>query len=235
MKACIDEAILAKYPALRIGVVVARGITNAPSRGDLQLRKQSEAADFRDKYSSEDLAGHPNIIAWRETYRSFGAKPKKYRPTAEALLRRILKEEEMPTVNVAVDAYLLAELHFFLPIVGYDLDATRGDITLRISRGGEPFVPLGKSAAEETTNEGEVVYADSERVLTRRWNYRDADATKITASSRNIVLMTEGALPEVTTEDVRGCADAIAENILLYCSGEVQVKWLDSSVPVVEL
>ena len=59
MKACIDEAILAKYPALRIGVVVARGITNAPSRGDLQLRKQSEAADFRDKYSSEDLAGHP--------------------------------------------------------------------------------------------------------------------------------------------------------------------------------
>lgn len=235
MKAIIDKPILEKYPDLRIGVIVGRGINNSSSRGDLQLRKQTEAEDFRSRCSMEDLSSHPNIIAWRETYRSFGAKPKKYRPTAEALLRRILKGEEIPTINMAVDAYLLAELHCMLPVGGYDLDTISGNIVLRISSGGEPFTPLGYSTPEEETKEGEIVYADSERVLTRRWNYRDADPTKITAQSRNIILMTEGAFAQVPTEDVKRSAEMIAANLREFCGGTICTGYMDHSISELEL
>jgi DNA/RNA-binding domain of Phe-tRNA-synthetase-like protein len=220
MDLLIDDPVLVLFPDLVIGIVVAEGITNSPAVPDLEQLKRDASACLRTAFTPETLQIHPNIVAWRETYRRFGVKPKEHRPTAEALLRRLLKGGEIPTISAVVDSYLVVETEYLLPIGGYDLDKVSGDVSLVRSPGGEPFVPIG-SPRGEVTDAGEIVYRDAARVLTRRWNYRDADATKITEDSRNVALFVEAALREVPTSDVEESVARMAEYVGRFCGGSI--------------
>lgn len=168
----------------------------------------------------------PHIAAWKDVYRTFGANPNKFRPSAEALLRRVVRGDQLPAINKAVDAYNLIELHTLLPAGGYDLSAIRGDIHLRRSPGGEAFSGIGAAEAEKT-DPGEVVYADDERILTRRWNYRDCHEARIVESSADIALFVEAPVASITTDEVRQMADRIAERVRRACGGTTRVGLLD--------
>ncbi|HEU5227043.1 MAG TPA: phenylalanine--tRNA ligase beta subunit-related protein [Ktedonobacteraceae bacterium] len=228
MRLVIDKDIITLFPDLRIGVVTGRGIQNGSANEEVERIKQSAAAGVRQNLSTEALSQHPSILAWREAYRCFGAKPKDHRPTAEALLRRILRGEGIPTISRAVDLYLAVEAEFYLPIGGYDLDKVDGDIALRRSAGDESFIPIGAAAAEETTTSGEVVYADARKVLTRRWNYRDCDAAKVTADSQNIALFCEAPFPEIPTDQLRKCTDRLADYLQRFCGGSISVHFIEA-------
>jgi len=224
----IDQELICRYPALRIGVVVGRGIQNAREHPELTALKAGLERRFAAQHRPEDVNNHPYILAWRETYRSFGAKPKDHRPTAEALLRRIVRGEPAPLINVAVNCYLLAELEHFLPVGGYDLSHIAGSIQLRFSPGGEPFLPLG-GRESEVTQPGEVVYADRDKVLTRRWNYKDSDLAKITEDSTDIVLFCEAAELSIPTSAVESSAKTIADHLAHFCGGDVRYFLADAS------
>jgi DNA/RNA-binding domain of Phe-tRNA-synthetase-like protein len=228
MKLVIEQNILAMFPALRIGIVTGWGLDNLGSSEAVEGVKRSATAALRQHFSTEDLSEHPYILAWRETYRRFGTKPKDHRPTAEALLRRILRDEPIPTISKAVDLYLAVEAEFYLPIGGYDLDKIDGNIVLRLSSGGEPFTPLGSLKAEETTYAGEVIYADSSKVLTRRWNYRDCDAAKITQESKNIALFCEATLPEIPTDHLMQCTERLADYLRRFCGGAISAHFVEA-------
>ncbi len=234
MKLVIEQDIVAMFPALRIGIVTGRGLDNVGSSEAVEAVKRLAAAALRQSLSAEGLSQHPYLLAWRETYRRFGTKPKDHRPTAEALLRRILREEAIPTISKVVDLYLAVEAEFYLPIGGYDVDKVEGDIVLRLSPGNEPFTPIGAAKAEETTYAGEVIYADSSKVLTRRWNYRDCDAAKVTAASKNIALFCEAPLPEIPTDHLMQCTDRLADYLRRFCGGAISSHFVDAQAQQVQ-
>lgn len=178
------------YPDLVIGIVHATGIDNSQQPDALRGEILTRAEALRATHSTDKLSEVPQIAIWREAYRSFGTKPKDARPTAEALLRRVLQGSEPPRISACVDAYLATELRYMLPIGGYDLGTIDGAIRLTRAAGDESFHPLGTTAVE-TCKPGEVIYRDRARVLTRRWNYRDCDECKITPASTEIALFTE--------------------------------------------
>jgi DNA/RNA-binding domain of Phe-tRNA-synthetase-like protein len=180
-----------RYPGAHVGVLTARDIEVTHSDPGLERMKIEALSAAEEKLSSAPATRHPFIASWREMYRSFGTKPGDYRPSAEALVRRALKTGGLPTINTAVDAYNAVSVRHLIPMGGFDLDRVAGDIRLRFSPGGEEFTPLG-SDKTELTYVGEVVYADDERILTRRWNYRDCDETKITMGTGNAVLFADG-------------------------------------------
>jgi len=217
----ISDEVAKSYPDLRIGIIVAKIAANAQGNDELEAMKRSVETKIRENYSSQTLVNHPYVAAWRETYRSIGVKAKKYNPTCEALIRRILEGEPIPRINAVVDSYLLVEAETFLPCGGYDLDRIQGDITLRYSPGNEPFVPLGGGTHEET-NTGEVVYADSKTILTRKWNFRDADSTKITLDSKNIALFSEAASPQIPTDAVSVFIERLESLLQKFCGGEIR-------------
>src|SRR5262249_12732567 len=157
---------------------------------ELDAEKRSAARRLAAEHTNESLGRLPEIEAWRAAYRAFGGKPKDHRPTAQAFLRRPAQGEGFPTTSQVVDAHLLVEPRFFLPVGGYDLATITGDIELRRSPGDEGFNPIG-GREPEYTRPGEIVYADRVRVLTRKWNYRDCDACKVTPESADIALFTE--------------------------------------------
>jgi DNA/RNA-binding domain of Phe-tRNA-synthetase-like protein len=219
MKLIIAREIFDKWPDLRIGIVVAKGVRNDEKHADLEELKRIIELDIRKKYTSETLVDQEFIRSWRETYRSFGVKPKKYNPTCEALIRRILQGDRMPNINTAVDSYLLAEAEWLLPCGGYDLEKISGDIHLRFSMGREKFYPLGKSEAEET-NSGEVVYNDCSRILTRKWNWRDCDFAKITTRTKDLGLFAEAARAEIPSQALVSFCERIATLLGRFCKGQ---------------
>jgi len=181
-----------RYPGAHIGVLAGRGLRNPAADPRVEEAKRDAVVTLRDRMGGSPLSSHPQIASWRDTYRSFGTKAGDYRPSAEALAKRVLKDGALPRINAAVDAYNAVSIRHLVPMGGFDLDRVRDDIRLRLSGGGEAFTPLGP-AAQERTYPGEVVYADDERVLTRRWNHRDCEETKITEATVNVALFADGS------------------------------------------
>ncbi|MBA7712617.1 hypothetical protein ES703_121600 [subsurface metagenome] len=89
-----------------------------------------------------------------------------------------------------------------LPIGVYDLDKIYNNIYLRKSPGDEIFILIGKSDFEYAES-NEIVYSDDKNVLTRKWNYRDSDITKITKNTKNFILFIEASTNQIEDKDLR--------------------------------
>jgi DNA/RNA-binding domain of Phe-tRNA-synthetase-like protein len=133
----------------------------------------------------------PHIAAWHGAYRAFGTNPRRERPSVDALRRRLARGGRLPRINAAVDCYNLVSVSHGVPAGAFDLDAVDGDITVRFATGNEQFTPLGEPGTTERPRPGEVIYTDATSVLTRHWNHRDADRTKVTPASSHIVFLLE--------------------------------------------
>ena len=189
----LDQAVVRDYPDVTIALVVARGVAGAaswPAAERALTDLETAAADG----SWTPLTEHdPPIAVWHTIYRRFGTNPRRLRPSVDALGRRLTRTGRLPRVNAAVDAYNAVSVGHGLPAGAFDLDAVHGDIHLRPARAGDVFTPLGQPATTEQPRPGEIVYADDVSVLTRHWNHHDAERTKVTAASRTVLFLLEGA------------------------------------------
>ena len=228
MNLIISEEIARRYPDLRVGIVVADRIDNREPEAALEELRRQSCIKTRQRFTVENLADHPHIQAWRDTYRTFGANPKRTVPTVEALMRRVVGGKDLPSISKAVDLYLIAELDHVMPVGGYDLTCVSGDIQLKASSGNEAFVPIGGNASQpELTKVGEIVYDDSTRVLTRMWNYRDCDFAKITEASTMVALFAEAPLSTIPTSEIEALVNSISSLIARFCGGAVRTQIAD--------
>lgn len=225
--------VIEDYPDIHIGVVVVKGLDNTKEFAPLrQLQKDAiKAAD--EQIGVQPPTKHPHISSWRQMYKSFGTKAGDYHPSAEALIRRSIKSGELPRINTAVDIYNIVSVKHIIPMGGFDLDTIKGTIMLRKSAGGEGFNPLGTGGPEETYA-GEVVYADDARILTRRWNYRDAVKTRITEETKDLVMFLD-ASPEISREKVEAAMDEFIQLLGEACGGRVEKAIASRENPVVNL
>ncbi|USN53212.1 MAG: hypothetical protein H6760_03480 [Candidatus Nomurabacteria bacterium] len=220
----IQPSIFHTYPDFRCGVIVAKGIENTKEKIDLPWdAMQQELVKHFDSY--EAPSRHPHILAWRQAYKTFGTDPQKYRCSVEALVRRTLKGEPPMHINALVDIYNYISLKYVVPIGGEDLDAVQGAIVLDQAKGDEPFIRLG-GEENEPPDPGEVVYKDELGVLCRRWNWREADRTKLTESTRNAILEIE-TLGGYDATRLQAALDECTKLIQEHCGGEVHVQVLD--------
>jgi DNA/RNA-binding domain of Phe-tRNA-synthetase-like protein len=229
----IDRSILDAFPEVKIGVLACQDVSVEKSISALENYKNMVVLETEERLSSEPVTRHPFIASWREMYKSFGTRPGDYRPSSEALVRRVLKARVLPTINTAVDAYNAVSVRHLIPMGGFDLDKVEGSITLRLSEGGEAFLSLGASEPEETYK-GEPVYADEVRILTRRWNFRDCDETKITHGTREIAMFIDGSdvVPRKNVDEALSELEAI---LMEHCGGEYASAVADVGNPSISL
>jgi DNA/RNA-binding domain of Phe-tRNA-synthetase-like protein len=225
----IDEGILSAFQGVRIGVLLGQDVDLEVTDESLETVKATVVEEAIEYFGSEPVTSHPNIRAWREMYRAFKTKPGDYRPSAEALLRRAIKRRGLPRINSAVDTYNAVSVRHRIPMGGFDMDRIQGIILLRFSEGGESFTPLGASNSEETYP-GEVVYADDERILTRRWNYRDCDETKITEDTKGFIMFVDGSV-DIPRESVESALGDLESSLKRFCGGTYTAHVADSEQP----
>jgi len=126
-----------------------------------ELEISEPRADFDQEVAAVEAwarDGHmPDIAPARELYRHFGIDPTRYRPSSEALLRRVLRGERLPRVNSLVDVANVVSLRLQVPIGLYDLAHVRGPLTLRLGREGESYTGIRK---EQVNVAGRICVAD---------------------------------------------------------------------------
>jgi DNA/RNA-binding domain of Phe-tRNA-synthetase-like protein len=235
----VTDEIFARYPEVVLAVVTAHGIDNSgavdPAAAEARLAAlRHEERQVRAALAGSQVADHPRIAPWREAYRLFGAKPKDYPSSIENLVRRVLKGAAVPAINPLVDLYNTISLRHLVPVGGEDLDRVEGDVRLTLATGDEPPVRLLGEPEARPPKPGEVIYADDLGILCRRWNWKEAERTKLTAATRRAFLVIEG-LPPVGAELVERAARELAALVRTSCGGEVEVRILDRDHPAAPL
>ncbi|MFK7802170.1 MAG: B3/4 domain-containing protein [Anaerolineae bacterium] len=223
MKFLITDAIFEQYPDTQIGVVVARGLDNSGQFDELTELVRSAEADVRTNLAGITISQHPHVLPWREAYRAFGAKPKKYPSSIENLLKRVLKGEELRPINPLVDLYNVVSLRHLIPAGGEDLSQMEGDLRLTIAGDDEPAVTMLGEREARPPYAKEVIYADDIGAICRRWNWKEADRTKLTADTTDAILVLE-ILPPVACNTLDAAMADLATLIQQFCGGAVQLQ-----------
>jgi DNA/RNA-binding domain of Phe-tRNA-synthetase-like protein len=184
--------ILERFPGTVGGVVHATGVTNGPTPRGLADEFATAQTDARARIGSIPLSELPTLAAWRRVFRGFGVDPTQYRSAAEALLRRLTKQGELPAIGTLVDLANLVSIRHALPVAVFDLGAVHGGITVRFARGDETWADLGSSTTERPTP-GEVIFADGgDVVVARRWCWRQSAASAASGATSEILITVEG-------------------------------------------
>lgn len=131
---------------------------------------------------------------WRAAYKKFPGK-KGARCSIEALLKRVLHGNSVPSIAPTVDITNGISLKYGFPIGAENLDAFCGDLHLGVMKGGEPFLPLGDEG-EDAPLAGEVAYYDDCGVVCRCFNWRDGRRTAVTENTVNEFIAMECIEPE---------------------------------------
>ena len=222
MKLIIEKDIVESFSPI-IGVVYARGVDNTKHIPEISTLVEEAAVLARNALAPyESPAQHPFLRAWRQAYKKFGSDPHQYRCSAESLARRVLKGDALPRINTLVDLYNYISLKYLLPVGGENSDAVSGDVRLAYADGTEPFVRIN-GTENETPPSGEVVYKDSTSVICRRWNWREADRTKMTEYTTNAIMVVD-AIPPIPRGLVEDATNELADLVRKYCKGEGVVE-----------
>lgn len=106
----------------------------------------------------EEIKLQPVIAATREAYKRCGKDPGRYRPSAEALRRRLMRGIPLYQIDTLVDLINLVSLRTGHSIGGFDADKIQGtSLELGIGKADEPFEGIGRGVLNI---EGLPVYRD---------------------------------------------------------------------------
>jgi DNA/RNA-binding domain of Phe-tRNA-synthetase-like protein len=234
MRLSIGRDVLALFPGALIGVVRVRGCDNAVREPRIEALLRQAEAGARARFAGAALAEEPRIACWREAYRRFGASPKRSASSIENLLRRVVRGESLRPINPLVDLYNAVSLERVLPAGGEDLAQVQGDILLCRAGEAEPPVLLLGDGEARPPHPGEVIYRDDISALCRRWNWKEAERTKLTAATRHALLVLE-AVPPITRADLEQALADLAARLTRFCGGEATAAILDAAAPELDL
>lgn len=221
-----EDSFWELFPDAQIGVVVVHNMKPEDEVSDADkaeltkmLRQANETADKH--LNSNTISENKVVAVWRNAYQQFKTK-KGARCSIENLLKRVLKGNPVGSITPSVDAYNIVSLTHALPVGGEDIDAMDGDIRLRITQGGDAFLPLGEDE-EAPTLEGELCYMDDAGAICRCWNWRDGQRTALTDDSQKAFLIIESVDPE-RAEDLAVATDQLADLAQRYLGATVFAK-----------
>jgi len=201
----VDAAVFALRPDYRAMLLAVNGLVPGPSDQDSDALLQAAEATAREALRDRPAEQLPHVVAWREAYRAFGAKPQRTRNSLEALLRRAASG--LPRVNRLTDTYNAVSALHQVPLGGEDLTRYIGAPRLVRATGTEPFDTVADGIAViERPDPGEVVWCDDAGVTCRRWNWRQARRTQLREDTTAALFILD-ALDPVADEALHAAAD----------------------------
>lgn len=140
----IEEGFRRACPGFR-GVAISADVVNSEPDDALWCEIDSRVAAYREAYTVDSVKDIDAIRATRDAYRALGKDPSRYRPSAEALCRRVLRGMQLYRVSTVVDLVNLVSMETGYSIGGFDADKIVGDrLVLGVGRDGEPYEGIGR-------------------------------------------------------------------------------------------
>lgn len=209
MKIIVSEEIKAACPQF-VGAALEAEITNTPYCAALWDEIHAFRENYCSKFTTESVKEMPAIQATRTAYKKCGKDPSRYRPSGEALVRRILQGKDLYQIDTVVDLINLASIAYGYSIGGFDADRIEGDtLTLGIGKAGEPYEGIGRGALNI---EGLPVYRDAQGGIGTPTS--DHERTKLGCSTTRLLALVNGY--DGNREQVMACATFIQQLLKKY-------------------
>jgi len=218
LQLAIESSLTIKYPGLQALLRGIDEVTIARTTGPLEQLKQEIMNEIKSKYTLESLKDVQLFRAYRDFFWRAGIDPTKVRPAAEALIRRILANKQIPTINTLVDAYNLASIKTGVALAAFDRKELQGTLSMRAAKQGEEFLGIGMSKPMRL-NGGEIIVHDDEK-LVAVYPYRDVERSKVTEQTKNIMLMVCGC-PGIVEAPLLEAQQVASDYITRYCQGKL--------------
>ena len=182
----ISEEIAKACPDLHVAVMEC-DVVNTVS--DEQLWKEITEVEthIRTTCKLEDINKFPPIQATRQAYKRLGKDPNRYRPSAEALRRRIFRELPLYKIDTLVDIITLLSIQSGYSIGGFDAGKIDGDLVLGVGREGEIYHGIGRG---ELNIAGLPVYRDNQGGVGTPTS--DEERTKIDMNTGKLLMIING-------------------------------------------
>jgi DNA/RNA-binding domain of Phe-tRNA-synthetase-like protein len=223
-----DSKVLGRFGKLPLCLGLINNVRVEKHNEQIRRLKNAVYAEVVSKYNVEALKDNPVVRAYRDFYWKLNIDPTKTRPSGEALLRRILNQNELPNVSTVVDAYNLASMKTIVPISGFDLDRLNPPFTVRFAVDGEALLGIGMDRPI-TLTENMLVLTDEKKVLCI-YPYRDSNETKINLSTQNVLVIGYGA-PGITEERLEEAVTTTLSYIKQVSGGDIRATKVFSSEP----
>ncbi len=210
----IESAVLKKFPGIKSAWVRMDNIRIGKNHPVLTERINALVKER----NWEEVKNHPNLEAYKQMYREFGANPNKNKPSPSMLVDRLAKGKDFPRVNDLVDCYNYLVIKLQLSAGAFNASAFKRPVTLRFAQKGERF--QGLADKERVLDEGELCYFDATGLcMARDFNHLDSDQTKITEDVTSLYLNLD-ASHVVSREAFEAAVDELVDLVKEICEGE---------------
>lgn len=221
-----DNEVSKRFRELQIGIGIINKVHVEKENQPIKALKEVVYEEVKAKYKIETLKDNETVRAYRDFYWKLDIDPTKTRPSGEALLRRVLHGDELPTISTVVDAYNLASMKTIVPISGFDKEKLNLPFVIRFAENGEAFTGIGMTKPLALTG-NMLVLADQKQVLCI-YPYRDSDFTKITEKTRNVLMVAYGA-PGISEWQLKEAVETTLSYIRQVAGGEIEMIKVFSS------
>ncbi|GAA0344992.1 B3/4 domain-containing protein [Bacillus carboniphilus] len=180
MKVSLSTDLTNQIKDFKVGILFYKDIVVSDSpqmlKGRLQLFQESLFFDLQET----PVAEQKSVLEWKKIFKTFGKDPNRYRPSSEALIRRVAKQQYLSTIHSAVDLNNFFSLQYQIPIGLYDADHIQGDVTIRVGQADEVFEGLN---GRENQAENLIVSCDD--VGPFGSPFVDSKRTSVTTDTKN--------------------------------------------------
>jgi DNA/RNA-binding domain of Phe-tRNA-synthetase-like protein len=200
--------ISVELPGVKLGLVEADDVRVQPSNQDLGKLINVACEEFRSKFSLDGLADADSTQAVRAMFRGWGVDPSKYRPSSEALRRRVAQGKALYSVSNIVDIGNLGSIETGWPFGLYDRTRLHPPIAFRHGGSGELYEGIGKRTWHL---EGRPVLADADGAFGSPIS--DSTRTMVTDSARQILAVIY-APASATNESIDRAMARLAQRLM---------------------
>ena len=210
MKIIVEQQIENVCPNF-VGACVEAEVENTPYSEELWKVIDRQGEQFRQLFTTQTVKDISAIAATRSVYKACGKDPSRYRPSSEALIRRMLQGKQLYQIDTLVDLINLASNKYGYSIGAFDADHFSGNtLILGIGREGEPYEGIGRGMINIA---GLPVYRDEIGGVGTPTS--DNERTKVSVGTTNLLVLVNGY--DGNEQGVRDTAEYIIELLDKYC------------------
>ncbi|MFX1293956.1 MAG: B3/4 domain-containing protein [Promethearchaeota archaeon] len=192
-----DPKVIEEIEPFFIGLGIIKNVEVNNQIKYLDSIKKEVFEYIENNYTIDDIKDTSVVKAYRKFYWKYlDIDPTKIRPSGEALARRVIKKQRIPIISNIVYAINLASIQTQLSYSGFDWTKVKPPLIIRYAKPKEAFQGIG--TRYRILSGKELLLADREKILCI-YAYGDADATKITINTKNILLVTYG-VPNISCD-----------------------------------
>ena len=212
MEIIVEDKIETVCPSF-VGACVEADVENSAYSEELWKLIDEQCEKFRQTLTTDTVKDISAIAATRRVYKACGKDPSRYRPSSEALIRRVLQGKQLYQIDTLVDLINLASITYGYSIGGFDAGKFSGDtLSLGVGREGEPYEGIGRGMLNIS---GLPVYRDAIGGVGTPTS--DNERTKMGLATRRLVALVNGY--DGNEETVRATAQLIIRLVERFCNG----------------